>query len=471
MTNFKYSLLETHSFSGTFVFDMKGQSFTAGGKLTIEPNKVSYFFLQFFHNDPFVKVSNKNEVNFVPAVHAIFENNVYVTLLKVRLQMSGFSNGGWSYDGLAEHIVMNNYLGLESEILGVNVSFNLWEEFCFPRGFKKTVKSNENPLVIDIGSDTKLKSMYSAKATMMDENSFFNSVSFDPEIKDIATIEIQRAFENIKEKTEKNRISIFPRSDYLEYLQFIKSTSLGNLNEILKDIQYFSHLLFILTYFPSSVISADIVISKETSEGKEDKGNYSWMMPIGINKKVLQNPNSFSFQMAQITYPKLKNDWPSIVQSWFEKREVIAPFLDVLLSNSESSGFQFEFTRSVDAVKEISKNAAGANKKAYYQYAIEEYAYAPLKNKFLEIFEVSTFEELGKQISDARANIVHRDSSFSSSYKKVEKCAHSVDCFELILFSYIQSQIGVPDNLREKFQNYWLGRAKSKRYLKFTEEV
>lgn len=472
MSNFKYSLLEAYSFSGTFTFDVDGKTFVAGGKLNIEPNKISYFSLQFFPNDSFwVGLKKKSTEIFVPIVHAVFENNVFGTLQNVRLQMGGWSNGGLSFNGLVEHIVMNNYFNLDSQIIGINASLNLWEEFCFPGGFKATVKPSEKPWEINIGNNTNIRSGHTSMATVMNENEFINFLSFDPDTKDIAVAEIQIAFEKIKERTKQDHIFIYPRSDYREYLQFIKSTSLKDLSEILKDIQHFSNLLFILTYFPASPVSSDIVVSTETKEGKPYKEYYPWIMPIGINKRALQSSKRFSFLGAPITYPMLRNEWLSIVESWFEKREAITPFLDVLLNNLEGSSIQFEFTRSVDAVKEISKDTSKENGKAYYQYAIEKYAFDALKNKFLEIFNVTTYEDLGKQISDARANIVHRDDAFSSSYKKVESCAHSVDCFELVIISYIHAQIGVPDNLREKFQSHWLDRAKNKRYFKFTEEV
>ncbi len=114
----------------------------------------------------------------------------------------------------------------------------------------------------------------------------------------------------------------------------------------------------------------------------------------------------------------------------------------------KSGSRQFKYTRTVDVLEHVARKA---NVKKHYQWAVETYAFAELQDKLLTIFNATDTAKLGKAISATRAYVVHGDTAHKQIWETASQSPQLVECFELLVISYLQAAIGVPSDLRHNF--------------------
>ena len=460
MSMFKYSLYEPLSLSGSFELSEAGS--IVGGKLIIEPNQLPSLQLQVFHNQ---KGSLRPSINFneyskLPLIHAALEDNISCTIQNPILSQTGLSGGGVSIHGLSKHVVFSEYFTSETVFDGASVLFNLWPEFCHPQGWKNNAKYNKDPITIEIDSDKIIQFCESKTYSCIGEEAFYERIEFDNDINAQLIADIKVAVSKAKKDAGKDNITVNLKTDHRWDVRFKQQIGLKDLDNLENEIRHFANLIFVLTYFPATPISCDLLISKTLKKGGTYNAHYPWLYAASLSEKLLKRGEQFKHLFSPITFQKIESEWNLIVKNWFDLQPEIRPLLDVLLNNMEGGAIHFKFSRCADALKLIGQ-------KKHYQWAVENFAFPALKEYLLEIFDVTSSEELGVCISEARAHIVHSEETKRNTWEKVSQVAHSIECFELIILSYLQKLIGVSDSLREAFQDYWLKKLKDIDWLKF----
>lgn len=399
----------------------------------------------------------------LPSIHVTLEENTYCTVQNPVLIFSGASSGGMSAKGLSKHIVFNQYFNSSAAFDGVAVLYNLWPEFCHPQGFKQSAKYNADSIDVDTTESQKLVFTDRANFSIIPEESFFDAIHITPK-SDALVSDIKLAFEKAKHETGIERFAVGLKSEHLWFVRFEQKIEIQNLEDAERSILHFAHLLFVLTYYPSTPVACDLFAPEKTSKGNEYEAEYPWMFAGPLDKKILKKAEQFKHFWAPITFPKIKYSWNAVVRNWFSLKEEILPFVGILRTNMEGGASQFKFTRCADALELIGRKHKA---KKHYEWVVDNYAFLPLKEYLLKIFETDSVEKVGVQITDARASIVHGVEQKRETWDKVARVAHSVECLELIILSFLQKLIGVPDQLREDFQIHWLNKLKGMNWIKF----
>jgi hypothetical protein len=462
MGMFKYNLYEPLDLSGSF--ELAGTGKVVGGKLKTNPNQLLTFDLQLFNEQHDLMGSSigENKYGQVPYIHAILEKHTYCTIQNPVLIFSGVSSGGMSAQGLSKHIVFNQYFNNSAAFDGVAVLYNLWPEFCHPQGFKQSAKYNADSIEVDTTESQKLVFNDRANFSIIAEESFFDAIHITPK-SDALVSDIKLAFEKAKHETGIERFGIGLKSEHQWFVRFEQKIEIENLENAEQSILHFAHLLFVLTYYPSTPVACDLFAPEKTSKGTEYEAEYPWVFAAPLDKKLLKKADQFRHFWAPITFPKIQDSWEIVVLNWFSLKDDVLPYVGILRNNMEGGAVQFKFPRCADALKQIGRD----HRDQQYQLAVEKYAFSNLQNYLFKIFEVSTCEAVGEHISKARAFLVHSNDEKRESWEKVKAIAHTVECLELIILSYLHKLIGVPDQLREDFQNHWLDKLKGMNFIKF----
>ncbi len=456
MAIFENSLFEPFEIQGAFSIEES----TVGGIFTAEPNKLFSLRTATFSKEAVLKDTPWGKYKTIPIIHAVPTGLRPVTLVETNVQRIQGS-GGIAITGISDYIISGGHFDQDKLFEGVVVSFNIWPEFCYAQGFAMLAGSKDD-LVTNIREAFSIACCDSTKRQLGYDGDFFDQIHFSDPVKETLQKEIAAVFEKVKKEQNTDHIEIWHKSQHDWFVRFERATGMEDLSAMEMDVRSFADLLLILTYCRTSAVACDLYTKRRDSSGH----NYSPLLfPVPITKDDLKHSEKFVHQLAPITLPKLVNEWPEVLKAWYDKTDILYPYVNILRSNQSEEINDFKYTRCIDALSMIGSEL-GFSKERKYQDVVNALGFDELHKYLMKIYGATTDKELGKSISASRAFVVHNEKAGGQSdWDSVRKCAHIVECMELLILSHIHHQIGVPDNLREAFQNHWLNKKQGIKYI------
>ncbi|MDF7806840.1 hypothetical protein P4E94_05270 [Pontiellaceae bacterium B12219] len=325
-----------------------------------------------------------NDVGFgnhrrIPLIHFVADDLRKSTCVEPTLQPI-WGTSGSAVNGLTYSIVEGGHFNEEKVFDGAVADFNLWPEFCHAQGFSKSAEMKDD-VSISVRDGLNITCCENMMQALCGDASFSNRISFGEELDEELQGEIRAIFEKAKQAHNKENILVMHKTEHQWFLRFERETKLCGLEDMENLIRSFADLLFVLTYKPSTPIACDLYTQNNDTRYKT---YYPWRFPISGNKSSFSSGEKFIHQMAPITLPKLGGKWPSVVQSWYEKRSKLSPYINILRANQMEQVSDFKYTRCIDALAMIGVEIGGTRKNKY-QYAVSQLDKTNLKDYLMTV--------------------------------------------------------------------------------------
>lgn len=400
-------------------------------------------------------------------LHGYLDKGQIISAINCLSRSNGLSMAGRSYQVLAEHIILGRYFKDEDEFDGVEVGINLWPEFCLSDAHRSTSELKEYDTT-EVNDELSIQPVETVWYTPVSDERLFNVIGSTLQREEEELVDaIQQTIADYKKANGKDTVFFDHKNDHSWRVKISKKTKAKDLNDLRVVVSDFCHLLFLFTGYPTTPISLRLFKTEQTSEGVEYPSYFNWLGSWVLDKKLRDRwKDQYRNFDAPISLDKVKPHWDQVLKTYYGKLDDIRPHLTTLISNVQdrSGSRQFKYTRTVDVLEHVARKA---NEKKHYQWAVETYAFAELQDKLLAIFNVTDTAKLGQAISATRAYVVHGDTAHEQIWETASQAPQLVECFELLVISYLQAEIGVPDDLRHNFQVQWLGKLEYLSWIRF----
>lgn len=461
MADQKYVFSEEYEFWGTFSFQYEDEKFeNIPGHLQYAPNKLMELVLSFSNDVKFKMLGVKKFTNIdiiranlvdknQQSIHAILLNNQLIQISKIHPSFLLL------YPQRSIHITQLGTNGLdirkinceELSIYSADVKYvlcdnnntNLIREFLW----------NEKVENIDIISDFKL-GLFSS--SYWHPYSKIHYVLDGP--KDILD-RIDTEISHIIGNNSNNILKVRAEQDPLCFVEFN--------NKIPFCLQGVSDYLHKIWGFLCFLMVATCEKALNFEEIKINLGNsnhrFSFFFLYNQTHYFVEKRFSRYNRFAPFTFPKLKEEFPVIIQNFYKRYDSFEKLLNIMRHNYEKEYFDYTNTAAlIDCLAFIAeKRGYGRNTK--YQDVINHWAnsnqeYIDLLNSFLP---VST-DNIGKKISDLRAKVYHFE---TESNQDLNSYFYPTKIFELIISDYIFEEIGVPETIRDEYKKVYMNEVKN----------
>lgn len=456
----EYGLYETFGLSGSF--RALGNSDVVGGIFHYIPHRLPR--VEVFCFTPEDTTSGLK--NFIAGrvykdkhfkcVHGVLEGQVAFTGLHAIKRLSRGSVYGFEFNYLLNDVIIGQLVYPGDLVSNLYIQFNLWEEFCFCTLDDHGDKKDINDLDVYVSEDLTISINVINRFEIKCENQILDM--FDTDANDKYFFEeFKFLIQKCKERNAKEPFMLLTKKRENCFVDFKVNRDVMDLDIEKSNVIKFSNFLTVLTKFPAAPTFSKVLVRHSIQE-EEDYVEASWLFSGLLPSNVVESASEkFNNRKAPITLSKIGSSWPRIVSSFFTQFDSLKKYVSILLANlTDNVSHIFKYTRTVDALEIFAKYQFG--KLNFYSNAIDNYAFQDLKNSLLKSFDAVDVNDLGKKISATRAFVVHGDLSHKEIFDKVSESPVYFELIELVLYSYVQNIIGVPDDLRKEFQNYWVAK-------------
>jgi len=458
-SRFEYDLYSDLKAAGTF--QLQGDKFYCGGTLHYSPNYLPTINIFLFHE--MFKSRSLSEGMYIPCLYGFLEKNVLVTAINTRVDSSGGTiNGTFLGHNIwitPQYLIIGKHVAPADEIIGVDIKINIWQEFRI-----RNVLINNKEVVFESNSvalpnNVEIVIRESANFSYLQSvKGFLGSFNEDDEL-------LIRKIDDLIKKVEdekQSQIDLHHKNNHEFYIRIKKKITADSIDELENICSAFCYFLTSITGHPVSPTAIDLILHESLPDGGKSEIRCSLISPQVITKEALDRSTPFKNVPAPITFEKIASEWEQRLRSFFKKYEELNEFLHVIKSNMLDLNDRFKITRTVDALK-----FCGKEKGKQYTEAVQNFAFEKLQNKLLDIFSAESLALVGKNISSVRNYIVHRTPSDKEAFDRAMVCPSFLNYIELLLYSYIQSKIGISDGLRQAYQEYWVSRFEQVRWVSF----
>lgn len=330
---------------------------------------------------------------------------------------------------------------------GAWIDLTNFQEFCHPQGFKDYAKFSLEPIQEKTAQDLTISIVNGGKFRFL-SNNWGNLFHCDNQE---ITSEILDFFEGIKNKHPKEIISV--RND-IDWNLKIHSKNGITLNELLdKQVYPLENLLSLLVYQPIKRKEISIMKKSEISPGKfESLPLLTSLFDIDKFKiSVLQR------KISNLDLPiSAKNsNIPELFAKWKEIEDGAQLFTGII-SNRFGRSYQHqlyaEIILNLTQLEEISYSL-GAKAREKYTRGLNKHAGKNIVNLLKAYLSTTDDENLGKALSDLRAEIAHigKPAKHLKSLS-VGALVGISRCIEIAIASNIYEQLGLSENQISSFQ-------------------
>lgn len=459
MSRFKYDLYSDLEAAGTF--QLHGDEVYCGGKLHYSPG---YFpTINIFLFDEKHRSHKFPQGTYISYIYGFLERNIIATAINTRVDSSGGTINktfcGHNIWITPQYLIVGRHVAPTDEIVGIDIKINIWQEFRI----RNTLINNKEVILeshsVTLPDDTEIIIRESATFSYLQGiKGFLGSFNEDDELVIRKIDELLKELESEKQ----TKVDLHHKTNHEFYIRIKKQTTVDSI-DALENIGFaFCDFLSSITGHLTYPIAIDLILSETLPDGNKSEARCSLISPQTIKKEHIDSNIQFRHVPAPITFEKIDSEWIYILGKYFNKRNELFGFLHVIRSNMLDSNDRFKITRTIDALK-----FCGKGKGNQYTEAVQNFAFEKLQKKLLDIFSVESLDLVGKNISSVRSYIVHRTPSNEEAFNRAAQCPTFLNYIELLLYSYIQSNIGISDGLRQAYQEYWMKQFEQVRWVSF----
>lgn len=431
----KYNHFEDYEWFGQFHSPDKEVEFP--GKLTYTPENglILEFICPYQHIKPY------------SYIHGILSDYAACTLFgKFDSREFGFHIGTNSiFKGKIRFdlIIFGNHFSNNEKFSGFIADFTNFQEFCCPEALRNSTECSNKPL-IEYSADN-------FTISLINQPIFNHVLSNYPNIfhckNEHVINKINEFFKKLKNDFPDEKILVRKNIEWLIKTIF-KTPSL--IESIIKQIHSLENLLSLLIYKP--VIRDTIYICNIVDK----KRRY---FPCLISIFDL-NKNKIDFVKANILHHvapiNLRNiNFDLIIKNWMNSEDRFRLFSSTILSEDRRM-YPYEIYSGIILLLtmlesiSIKMNTSGKDK---YTAPINKYDKTEIMNKLKYYLSAKTNEEIGKLLSDLRAEIVH----IGKRRKILSKLSNGellkiFMCLKVSVASYMYETLGIPSENIKKFQ-------------------
>lgn len=463
--------LTDKTFSGEF--DLP-EGIKAHGKLIYEKNK--NFSLRLFSDKPlesltFPKIKDYREIIDIPTISGrVFDenDNTFYVSFKNCKAYNVIISSIYKYNIYFPYAIFSNSRIFDFEAndnLKVDLFFNIWNEFCYPQGFKQEAKYEPSEIKIKLKNKFNISFEQEVHATFLNEDKIFDTLfivrpEIDNVIKEKLNNDLQSLFESYK-----NKIDLKLPETHQWYISLNNFSKIDNLRKICWQLE---QLLICLTNDFNSSLNKIKVQTRY-----EDDPQYFYAFYMLFNKKLPSNELNYynlvsPFKMKTFS----REEWEIIFNNLFKYSQKLDNFFLILHeTNKDNTLLEFNIVKYIDAIGAIGL-AKGYKAQKYeltlknFVKCLDKIAQKVILDEFRKNLDYIKPEKkkntkknwglIGEKISELRALSVH----FANKNIKInlQKAANIYPIFNLIIFDYIFEILEIDELKRNEFKKFYLTR-------------
>lgn len=450
----QYNLYDSFSESAVFkIDDVEGYY---GGEIKYSPEDGITGSINCFCDQPLFACEDDMQPFYV---RAAFSNGRYATLCKCTLEVKFRTFFSKTFYFTACYILNGICFHENIKIKGIDIIFNSWEKFYLGKMPKnRNIEYKNSPIKI-------VNNVLFCIRDIPEYGIFCNYV-FSPDI------DIHNRIQEIVQEALKN-------SGLCLDISTVKSTPLihidseinfSDIDTYYRLIMKISQLIFVLTGVPTGPIHISVSGEHYFSDGHIEHGEHPFLFQPVIKKSIINNNYAYKGYIFQelFSYKDIEGVLPEIVKNFFVNYVTFFDIIDKITYNQKiGNSSKFTIASNIDAMSYLA-NIEGYQEKKKYDECIKNYAFEPL-NLYIKNLFPDRKEKLGRAISNLRASVVHPgNQEYMDLFDKIIHKSPVIDnILALIPLNYLQESIGIPEELRCKFQKYWLDIYSSYEYVEY----
>lgn len=450
----QYNLYDSFSESAVFkIDDVEGYY---GGEIKYSPEDGITGSINCFCDQPLFTCEDSMQPFYV---RAAFSDGKCATLCKCFLSRKFITEFNKTFYFSACYIIFDTCFSQKMSITGFDVVFNSWEEFYLGKIFLN--KNIENNIISTKINDDISFSIYDKPEYGLLRNYVF-SCNIDEHRR------ISRIIDNAL-KEEKKHLGVYTvRSKSLIHVS--NTIKCVDINSFYICIRKIAQFIFVLTGVPTGPMTISLCLEEKDSNEYSGYSSHPFLFQPEMKKNMIDDTlarKGYAFEEL-FSYRDIEHDFSDILVKFFDNYTVFANILDKITYN-QRIGISSKFTvaSNIDAIAHIANIKEYSTKKKYDE-CIDEYAFDALKNYLRQIFSQYK-KNIGALISDLRSSVVHpTNQEYMDILNDIRHRSPFIDnILALVSLNYLQESIGIPEELRCKFQKYWLDIYSSYEYVEY----
>jgi hypothetical protein len=460
MSELGYTFDKDHKWQGTIFVTIEGHEYQTSGIIEYRPEK--RFYAEIVFSSPIksaglFKTFLGRAINIGTATAIVVDDatktSLFLTLLECvcRIRQFGRITRAIIYPRFL--LASKGYLADpgKNKITNVDAEYNVWPEFNCPKGFTKKKK------LIELHSKTALDSGFTISCRedvrgepLLDfkaDEIFTGPQDYLDKITDSVRPLVLEAQKTAKEFA--GCISLKTSDSHRWYVRFENKTptDLSSVMEYVQKSLIFSSLLMLLTHeWQTSIFRIYLYTDSEKSG------------PSGLlynsDKVYGRDEYRYVFQSAGLNMSSFtQRSWSRLLRQFYNSYDDMQNHLSVLYTNNKGANFSlFHVSRIIDCLSGIGQEKK-YKKRTKYQDVLENYLGKYVCNRLEKYLMPINSKNLGAQISDLRAIVVH----FNRKKKVDIALAFNVyPILELAVIDFIFEKIKISKQLRGKYKNHYL---------------